>query len=275
MSENDIEILISTVNRESLNFLWKMFPHFPNINYRILIVNQITNTSINLKSEFSNIRVINSPTLGSSLNRNIAIQNAIGEIVVFADDDVTYRNDFIKTILDTYKNCDSEVILFKAKKNKKDYLRNYPSRAIKNISQIQTLTFGTIEITINLEKIKHKKLDLEFDENFGINSFFQLGEEPIFLTDLKKQGCKLSFIPKTIVYHSEETTSTKLDNSKRFYFYGAIYYRIFRFQFYFYIFLKMLYDVKHKKIKLKEVVSLFKIAQSGKRNYLNLKNRTI
>ncbi len=55
----DLEILISTMNKKSLDFLEPMFPFLHFSNFSILIVNQTQKDSI-LTSDYPNIRVINS-----------------------------------------------------------------------------------------------------------------------------------------------------------------------------------------------------------------------
>ena len=85
-----LEILISTMHKESLTFLEQMFPEGKYQAYTILIVNQTTNEK-QLQSHFPNIRVINSLETGLPQSRNLALKNAIGDICLIADDDVKYK----------------------------------------------------------------------------------------------------------------------------------------------------------------------------------------
>ena len=58
-TETDVEILISTMNQNSLDFLVQMFPFLHFSNLQILIVNQ-TQTGKELLSIYPNVRIINS-----------------------------------------------------------------------------------------------------------------------------------------------------------------------------------------------------------------------
>jgi len=97
-----LEIMVSTMNRSDLSFLEAMFPDMDLSSYSILIINQ-TKLNQDLVSTTEGIRVINSREFGLSKSRNLAIENAIGDILVVADDDIEYLPDFDKTILRAYK----------------------------------------------------------------------------------------------------------------------------------------------------------------------------
>ncbi|MFK7060389.1 glycosyltransferase [Flavobacterium oreochromis] len=265
----DIEILVSTVNRKSLDFLYKMFPDFPKNEYKILIVNQYSSEDLKLNSDFKNIRIINSKTLGSSKNRNIALENAIGKIIVFADDDIVYPENFIKILVKAYSENNTEVIFFKANKNSTTSLKKYSTRKISNLGILKILSFGTIEITMNLEKIKQRGNFLLFDENFGINAIYKLGEEPIFLMDLKNKGCHFTFIPEILVYHEEDNSYDKLSINEKYFYFGAIYTRIFKYWFYLFIIIKIGYDLKDKKINVSNIYNLLNIALKGRKSFLS------
>src|SRR5687768_13552878 len=97
------------MNRSSLDFLLPMFPfeHFSNFN--ILIVNQSKENV--LTSDFSTIRVINSPEFGLSKSRNLAIDNAKGKVCLITDDDVVFAEDFYKEILKAFTKLGNPAII--------------------------------------------------------------------------------------------------------------------------------------------------------------------
>ena len=98
----EFEVLIATMNRTSLYFLNPMFANNVLENYSILIVNQ-SHENTQLFSNQPNIRVINSSDKGISNSRNLAVKNAFGKIVLFADDDVVYQENFQKTIIESHR----------------------------------------------------------------------------------------------------------------------------------------------------------------------------
>ena len=67
-----------------------------------------------ISSSFSNIRVINSFDVGLPQSRNIAINNAIGDVCLIADDDVEYVKDFEEIVKHTYNQIvNPSIVLFK------------------------------------------------------------------------------------------------------------------------------------------------------------------
>jgi Glycosyl transferase family 2 len=268
MKESDIEVLISTMNRDSLDFIYSMFPFISSSNFKILIINQTSPENL-LESNVDKIRVINSFSKGSSKSRNLGLQNAIGKIIVISDDDVVFENDFANKITVGYsQNCQAGVICFQAKNEKGTLLKKYPLIAKKNISTLTILNTGNIEITLNFDKIKESKV--QYDELFGVNETFGTGEEAIFLNDLKKKGNQINFIPETIVMHPSLTTSSKLTCLERYHIYGALYTRMFKNNYLFWIFLKLFFDIKQGKISIKNTILCLKMAINGRKKYLVL-----
>ena len=82
-----IEFIVSTMNRTDLSFIDKMFVNIDVAKVRILAVNQCTTipVPINNLSDRQNIRVISIDQKGLSRSRNVALENATGELCVLAD----------------------------------------------------------------------------------------------------------------------------------------------------------------------------------------------
>ena len=99
----DLEILVSTMNRNTLDFLIPMFPFCHFSEFSILIVNQTQENNL-LHSDFLSVRVINSFEKGLSKSRNLALKNAKGKIVLLTDDDVVFETDFQAKIIDSFNN---------------------------------------------------------------------------------------------------------------------------------------------------------------------------
>ena len=155
----DIEILISTKNRDSLDFLMDMFPfkHFSNFN--LLIINQ--SESEILVSEYDSVRVINSNERGLSKSRNLALDNAIGKILVIADDDIVYQEGFTSKIMNAYnKFPQATVIIFSVINSNRDLIKKYPSSSKVNLNIFDILNVSSIEMTLNKAIVDASKDDL-------------------------------------------------------------------------------------------------------------------
>lgn len=266
-SEKDIEILISTMNRTNLDFLFQMLPNDLWKKVNILIIHQSKKNS--LISDFQNIKIINSNHFGLSKSRNIGLKNATGKLLYISDDDVIFASDFIENITSGFQQLNSDFIIFQYTKNGK-LAKNYPSEKQQNTSWTKLLSSSSVEIVMKREIFL--KNQIFFDTHFGINALFGMGEEAIFLADYKKKGSKIGFFPKTITHHDQATTSERTCVKTIYYRCGAIFYRIFGRKYWLWIFIKMTFDLKQNKISLWNTISLFKQAQKGKQDYLALKN---
>ncbi|KAF2341461.1 glycosyltransferase family 2 protein [Flavobacterium tistrianum] len=268
--ESDIEILISTMNQDSLDFLIPMFPYSHFSNFSILIINQTQKEKI-LTSDYSNIRVINSFEKGLAKSRNLALENAIGKILVIADDDIVYKDGFAVKIIDTYnKFPEAAVINFEAENTGGNLIKKYPLDFKPNLSIFDILNASSIEMTLSKKSIDETKI--RFDENFGLGAVFEIGEEAIFLSDLKANQKQLVFEPQIIVMHESKTSSEKKSIDDKYYIQGALFSRIFKKKYLFWLYLKLFFDLKQNKIKLKDIKTVLLGAKKGHIKFEQIQN---
>lgn len=264
-TKSDIEILISTMQRENLDFLNLLFPNQNLSELNLLIVNQTDKSP--LTSGFKNIRVINSSNSGLSKSRNEALQNSIGKILVIADDDIVYKEGFLDSIINAYnQNPEAAIIKFRCSRDNSSYEKSLSStNYIMNWFDI--LNAVSIEITIN-KKIVPESF-LKFDEDFGLGSAFPAGEEQRFLADLKNVGLKLFRNNTIIVEHTHQSTGQKMSLQERYRVYGALMSSIFPKKWRKWLSLKFFFELKQKKIKLNEIKKAGKSFVVGRREFLN------
>lgn len=266
-STENFEILISTMDQDSLDFLIPMFPFSHFSNFSILIVNQTQNQKL-LSSDYPNIRVINSKEKGLSKSRNAALKNAVGEILLIADDDIVFKEGFNSKIINGYnKFKDAAVIKFCALKSDGKLMKNYPSVSKKKSTILNILDTSSIEVTFNKKKVE--AANIQFDKKFGLGSIFEIGEEAIFLSDLKKKGMQIAFVPEIIVKHEKSTSSEKENLTEKYYNQGALFTRIFNKNYIFWIFVKLFFDLKQGKIKFSTIKKLLKSAKEGHKEFQN------
>ncbi|WP_433765945.1 glycosyltransferase family 2 protein [Flavobacterium ginsenosidimutans] len=259
--EKDVEILISTMNRDSLDFLVPMFSSLDYSKISILIINQVE-IETKLSSSFPNIRVINSFEKGLSKSRNLALENAIGNILLISDDDVVFQEGFIAKIIGAYnKYPKASVIKFCALRSNEKPLNKYSANSKSHLNAFDILNTSSIELTLNRFQVDFRKY--RFDENFGLGGIFEMGEEAVFLSDFKKDGKQLIFEPEIIVAHNNSTSSEKRDILDKYFISGALFTRIFKEKYIFWIFIKMFFDLKQKKIKFKNIKTVLKSAKNG------------
>lgn len=259
----DIEILVSTMNQSNLDFLFKMFPNNLWKEVAILIINQTGYSP--LESSYENIKIINSQDKGLSNSRNLALQNASKELLLISDDDIIFKEEFIDIILRGFNSIPSNVICFQFEKNNK-LAKNYPQEKLLNINWFKLLDTSSVEVVLKRETIINN--NFQFDNKFGINAPFIMGEEAIFLSDMKRKNVNIGFCPKTILSHNNLTTGNKIPINLIYYSCGAIFFRIFQNRYLFWILIKIFFDLKQRKITLKKILDLIQIAQKGKKEYV-------
>lgn len=266
--ETDVEILIATMNQNSLDFLAPMFPFLHFSNFFLLIVNQTDQEKV-LTSAYSNVRVINSSERGLSKSRNLALENAIGKILVIADDDVVYQEGFITKIINAYnKFPEAAAINFCAINSNGSLMKNYPLNSKEDLNVFDVFNTSSIEMTLNKAILDMDKI--RFDENFGLGATFEMGEEAVFLFDLKRKNKKLVFEPEVIIKHEELTSSSKKRIIEIYYVQGALFTRIFKSNFIFWIMIKLYFDLKQNKLRLNTIKKVLKSANLGHIKFKNL-----
>ena len=262
-----LEILISTMNRTSLDFLETMFPFETIEELNILVINQTIQGS-ELKSKFANLRVINSYEKGLSKSRNLATDNAIGDICLISDDDIVYVKGFqevIKTAFEKYKNA--SLIKFKIETFKGNVYKTYPKKSqwlntYSDINPISSIEIAFIRYDITSNKIR-------FNELFGLGSTFKSGEESLFLYDILKSDLKIFFKNEVIVKHSYKS-STVIGSDDYIKVQSVIYFMVYGKISKFYIFKLLFFLLRRKHIKATDLKRKYFIAKKAIRHYKQL-----
>ena len=268
-TENDLEILVATMNRTNLDFLTTMFPNNHFSEYSILIINQSNDNS--LASKYPSVRIINSDSVGLSKSRNLALKNANGKIVLITDDDVVFLKDFVSKIITGYNKCkNATVINFAAVIGNGNYLKKYPAYSKKQLNTFDIFNVSSIEMTINKERLD--STGVLFDENFGLRSKFEMGEEAVFLFDLENKKEQIFFENQIIVEHKKITTSSKKSIAEKYYNQGALLTRVFQSKYMFWLIVKVFFDLKQNKLGFKTLFQALKSAKRGRERMIYIQN---
>ncbi|MFR4410868.1 MAG: glycosyltransferase family 2 protein [Clostridium sp.] len=199
----ELSILLPTLGSriEELKRIFDSLENQTNKLFELIIVSQGNHNIIEklLKKYTFKYNQIKINKRGLSLARNIGMKYVNGNYIILADDDAWYPKGAVNTIITEMKNNDEDVICFKIFdpiSNK--YYKNYSKHKVK-VGTIQILKKSSIEICFNLTKINKSKII--FNEEFGLGSKFQSGEENLIMNSLKKEGYNIRFVNKDIVYH--------------------------------------------------------------------------
>ena len=258
-SKIPLEILVSTMNRVTLDFLFKMFQNNNLNKYQILVINQTTENNL-LHSDYDNIRVINSFQKGLSRSRNLAIENAVGDICLLADDDVIYLKDFESHIINIHKKLsDADVITFKTLTPTKEPYSNYPN----NIKPLGKFYKKVLSIEISFVRKSFSTHSIQFDEMFGLGSDFEDGENRILFKEIQSKGLKAYFVPEFIVIHEQFNSSSEVTSDRFIFARGALNYKLYGIYAYVYI-TKLIFSIFRKRlINFKDISSKFNMGLKG------------
>jgi glycosyltransferase involved in cell wall biosynthesis len=252
-----VEVLIATMNRTSLSFVEKMFPHNTLEDLNLLIINQ-TKPGQECISALKNIRVINSYEVGLSRSRNLAIENAIGDICLIADDDVEYVNGFDEIVRKAYKRVtNASIITFKIDTFTGEDYKTYPKTSQPLLTRKQIKPTSSIETSFKRKDITDN--NIRFNTYFGLGSCFPAGEEYLFLRDLLSKGLLAYFENKAIVKHSLKRSTTNIGSDSYVKAISALNYLDFKNVSYLLLIKYMFYLLNTKTIDLKEVPHKFKV----------------
>lgn len=218
-----IEYLISTMNRENVDFIDNM-----NIKDNIVIINQTNKKETKIiKKGNQTITFISVNEKGLSKSRNMAIENSNADICVISDDDFKYYNDSSEKILKAYdKHKDADIIAFYY------YATGRQQKKFNNKSEkvnyINSLKICSSQITFKRESIERS--NIRFNENFGAGADkYKSGEENIFLYECLRKGLKIYIEPVYILEIQEgEENSTWFEGYNKNFFEtkGAVYYQM-------------------------------------------------
>jgi glycosyltransferase involved in cell wall biosynthesis len=263
-----LEILISTMNKSDFSFLEEMFKnngHFS--NYKLLIINQTSSDRV-LKSEWENIRVINSYSLGSPTSRNTAIFHAQGDICLMADDDIVYEPEFDRTVLNAYKKYpQAGLISFEAVNEYGKKQAAYPPEGRHTKSSL----FSVFTWCLSFRRTVIRENEVFFNHYFGVGSEFKGMTEIMFLRNAWFKKIEMMHCPQVIVQHPEESSGRRMGSDEAFYARAAGAQRFYGSLSYLWLFKYTFFTLRKGLIKPQELLKKYAIGLEGIKKYKQLK----
>ena len=234
----NIQILISTINQTDYSLLERM-----GVECDAVVVNQCGRDELrefNYKEH--HITWINMSKYGVGLSRSIALYFSRADIVLFADDDVTYNIGYSSAVLSAFESlpkCD--VICFNVNliNSNKNIGANRRNNKIKKLHIWNSLRYGACRIAARSKVLKRERLS--FSLLFGGGAEFSSGEDSLFIADCHRRGLTLYSHPYELGDVDDSVSSwysgvsTKLLEDRgmiyrlifpRIYFFVSLYYSI-------------------------------------------------
>ncbi len=144
---------------------------------------------------------------GLSANRNLALDKATADIVMYADDDAHLLPQTPEIIFKHFAENDRlDVAFFCASTYTGKPLKTYPSEDFDVYAMPTEYTISALEMACRRTSVQGK---IRFDERFGLGTqFLTCGEEEVWLEDALRAGLHMHYFPEKIV-----ETSTMLKKS--------------------------------------------------------------
>ena len=182
----ELEVLVATMDREDFSLVGKM-----NLRRSAVIANQCGRWGAETRVDGDvRIRMISSDTRGVGVNRNLALQAAEGDILLFADDDITYCDADLAPVAEAFRKLpQADVIFFAIDMTREGKVFDPRRHKTKRLHLWNSLRYGACRMAIRREAVvKH---GLSFSTLFGGGCIYCSGEDTIFICRCLKAGLKL------------------------------------------------------------------------------------
>lgn len=175
-----LQVLISTTNQKDHLLLERM-----NIQSDAIVVNQCGIDSVeNFLYKGYSITWISMSRYGVGLSRNTCLFNASADIILWADDDMRYRDGYQTEIIKAFEcNKDADIFCFNVDlinsvKNVGDYRYNTSE---KRLHFFNAMRYGACVIAARRKAILRERIS--YSLLFGGGAEFSSGEDSLFIKD--------------------------------------------------------------------------------------------
>lgn len=186
MAKERLEVLCVTMYQHGFEKLQQM-----NLSSDVVFANQADDTGY---AEMSfgayTARMITTQTRGVGRNRNLALNYAQGDILLFADDDIRYADDYRDAVLNAYAaRPDADMIVFSMDITENGRVIRQVTAPEKRLHLWNALRYGTYVISIR--RTSFERANLWFSLQFGGGTEHGHGEDSLFLADAFRKKLKV------------------------------------------------------------------------------------
>ena len=212
----DLEVLVATMNRDDCSLAKKM-----NMQTRAVIANQCGRWGYE-ESADGRIRMISTETKGVGINRNLALQMAEGDILLFADDDITYYDGMPEAVLEAFRQFPkADVIFFGIDMTRNGEIFDKRRNKARRVFLWNSLRYGAARMAVRREAFVKNRL--AFSTLFGGGCQYGSGEDTILIRDCFRAGLRVYSHDYVLGKCAKDTSSWFTGyNQKYFYDWGAI-----------------------------------------------------
>lgn len=177
-----LQVLVAAMHQQDLSLARTM-----NIPCGAIIANQADRNEV---VDDGTIRMITTDTRGVGLNRNIALLAATADIVLFADEDVTFYDGMADGVLQAFRNQpEADVLIFGLDITRNGEVTEKRRVQNKRMRVWNAMRFGTCRMAVRRSALLRE--NILFNQNFGGGCPFSSGEDSLFLKACFDKGLKV------------------------------------------------------------------------------------
>lgn len=145
---------------------------------------------------FGRITMVSTETRGVGINRNIALLESSGDILLFSDDDMVYFDDYEQKILKAFsEHPDAGLIVFDIVFEGTRAGERYVTTD-KRLHFWNCMKYGAVSIAVKRSEVL--RANLSFTQLFGGGAQYSSGEDSLFLASALSSGIKVYSCTETI-----------------------------------------------------------------------------
>lgn len=190
----NIEVLVATMNQHNINLYNDM-----KLTTDAVFANQAD--SFNYQEECLNgkkIKLITTKDRGVGKNRNKALMYSSGDICLFADDDMTYVDNYDQIVINAFKEIPkADMIIFNVDligEGSSNHSRI--NQKVKKVCIFNALNYGAPRIAVKRDVLlKH---NIWFSLLYGGGADYSAGEDSLFIIEAINKGMKIYTYPEKI-----------------------------------------------------------------------------
>lgn len=199
--KNSLQVVVATMHQSDFSKYEAM-----NLSTDAVFANQADSTSYSEKAfGASTAKMITTSTRGVGINRNIGLQYATGDILLIADDDMVYTDDYAQTVLKAFEeNPQADALVFNIETIGADKGRRLNDKSVR-LHLRNGLNYGAARLAVRRSCLERERIF--FSTCFGGGTIYSAGEDTLFICDMLKKKLKIYTYPATIA-SVDQTTST-------------------------------------------------------------------
>ena len=152
----------------------------------------------------NDVTIVGTRSRGLSANRNNALMHAIGELLVLADDDVTFSADYLRKLQRLAEaHPETDIFSLQALTPEGKRLHYYPRTHFTYPDIPRGFYFSSMGLVLRWGNFYPK-----FDTRFGLGSpRLHMCEEQVFLHQCHQMGFRIDYYPQPLLFTPGNTTS--------------------------------------------------------------------